>query len=284
MLAFLAGCAGSKEQDLVVNDDPGVAAAQVQDDDAGFEEEDSGFEDLVSEDDEAALEEDYDPLEIPNRFIFAFNEMLDTLLLQPAAATYRFLLPEFVRDSVQSFMRNLKAPVILANDIFQGKFGEAGDTAARFAINTTVGVGGLIDLADYWGIPYREEDFGQTLGSYGLGPGPYLVLPLLGPSSLRDGVGRGVDSALSPWNYILAAAEVENIFAISVAQRGLEGIDLRSRNIETIDEIKRDAIDYYARVRSLYLQLRRSQIKDTDREETEEEDVPNGDELSPTTE
>jgi phospholipid-binding lipoprotein MlaA len=263
ILALLAGCAGEAVRPagptvLYPAPSASVQLAQNQDETG----DDSGFEDLFPGDEEGALEEDYDPFETVNRFIFAFNEALDVLILQPAAATYRFLLPEFARDSVRNVIRNLKAPVIFVNELWQGKDDEASETLARFGINSTLGLAGLIDVADSFGYVYHSEDFGQTLGVYGAQPGPYLVLPLFGPSSVRDAIGRGVDSLIDPWSYVLNAADVEEDTEILLTRRALGGIDTRARNIETVEELKRDSVDFYARVRSLYLQLRRSKIKD----------------------
>jgi len=198
-----------------------------------------------------------DPLEVPNRFIFAFNLTLDTFLLQPAAATYRFLIPGEARDSVRNALRNLRSPVILANDVFQGEMERAEITLMRFLINSTVGVLGLFDVAAEWGYPYHNEDFGQTLGTYDVGEGFYLVLPVFGPSSVRDGIGLAVDTFLDPLTYVATANDLETEFLIRPA---LEGIDTRSRNIETIEDLKRDSIDFYARVRSLYRQNRINEI------------------------
>ena len=149
-IALLAGCASS----------PDGQGDQFAQSDAAFSD----------------VEDDNDPIEGLNRFTFAINELLDTVVFQPLAATYRVLLPQFVRDSIRSFMRNLNTPVILANDLLQGSWDRAETTLTRFAINTTVGVGGLWDAADHWGYPYHNEDFGQTLGVWGVGPYPYVVL------------------------------------------------------------------------------------------------------------
>lgn len=202
--------------------------------------------------------DDYDPLEIPNRFIFAFNRALDTFILQPAAATYRFLLPELVRDSVRNVLRNLQTPVILANDLLQGEWERAETTAVRFAINSTAGVLGLIDIAEGQGYEYHNEDFGQTLGSYGIGEGVYLVLPVFGPSSARDGIGIVVDIFLDPLTYVASEYDLEKEFLIRPV---VNGIDTRSRNIETLDDLRRDSIDFYARIRSLWRQNRRNEIR-----------------------
>lgn len=206
-----------------------------------------------SEDGFSDVDEDVDPLEGLNRFSFAFNQLLDTFVYRPLAATYRVLLPQFMRDSIRSFLRNLNTPVILANDLLQGSFDRAGTTLARFAINTTAGVGGLYDAAEDFGYPYHDEDFGQTLGVWGVGPNPYLVNPILGPSTLRDTVGLIVDSFFDPLGYVLDDE-------VLLARAFVKGIDFRSRNIESIEDLQRDAVDFYARLRSVYLQRRVDEI------------------------
>ena len=135
-----------------------------------------------------------------NRGVFQFNTVLDGLLLEPVARLYRMATPEFVRDGVSNFLANLTTPVVLANDLLQGEFKRAELTLGRFMLNTILGLGGgLIDVGGQLGMPQRHfEDFGQTLAVYGTGPGPYLVLPLLGPSTGRDATGRVVDLAFDP--------------------------------------------------------------------------------------
>jgi phospholipid-binding lipoprotein MlaA len=205
-------------------------------------------------------EEDYDendPLEIPNRFIFAFNQTLDVFIVKPAASTYRFLLPLVIRDSIANFLRNLATPVVLINDLLQGEFERAEVTMARFAINSSGGVLGLFDVAADEGYEYHEEDFGQTLASYGIGEGAYLVLPLFGPSSIRDGIGRLGDIFFDPLTYVGQAYDVQTEFLLFPL---VKGIDTRSRNIETLEDLERDSIDFYARIRSLWRQNRQSEI------------------------
>ncbi len=206
---------------------------------------------------------DNDPVELLNRFVFAFNDALDVTLFQPASALYRFVLPQEVRDSVRNFMRNISSPVILANDLLQGEWERAEATTTRFFVNSTIGLAGLFDIAKDMGYEYHDEDFGQTLATYGSGEGAYLVLPFIGPSSIRDGAGLVVDSLMDPLTYILSTEA-------AIARRGISGVDTRSRNIELVDEIKRDSIDYYARVRSLYRQRRANDIANG----AEGEDVP----------
>jgi len=220
---------------------------------------DTGGEPWPSAEGDGAYEAEYDndPLELPNRFIFAFNEMLDFAVFRPVAVTYRFLVPEPVRDSVRNFLRNLSAPVILANDLLQGELDRAEATATRFAINSTAGLLGLFDVAEGMGYEYHDEDFGQTLAVYGMGEGVYLVLPVLGPSSIRDGVGLVVDSYLDPLTYVADNNDAEDWMLV---RRAVAGIDFRARNIETLDDLKRDSIDFYARIRSLYRQTRANEI------------------------
>ena len=208
------------------------------------------------EDQLLGYEEPNDPLEVPNRFIFAFNDALDTFILKPIAVTYDFWLPSGVKDSVRNFVRNLSSPVILANDVFQGEWARAEDTLARFLINTTLTLG-LGDPASH-DHPYHDEDFGQTLAVYGAGDGFYLVLPVFGPSSARDALGRGVDVFLDPLTY------VEGGETLSIATSAAGAVDSRARNLEMFRDLKSDSVDFYARVRSLYYQRREAAIQNTE--------------------
>ena len=203
------------------------------------------------------IDEENDPLELFNRFAFSFNLALDTFIFRPGAATYRFLLPVEVRDSVRNALRNLSTPVVLANDLLQGELERAETTLVRFFVNSTVGLLGLFDVAADWGYPYHDEDFGQTLAVHGVGEGFYLVLPILGPSNPRDGIGILVDTFLDPLTYVAKANDAEEYL---IARTAVAGIDLRSRNIEALDDLKRDSIDFYARIRSLYRQKRINDI------------------------
>ncbi len=202
-------------------------------------------------------DEENDPLELLNRFAFSFNLALDTLIFRPGAATYRFLLPVEVRDSVRNALRNLSTPVVLANDLLQGDLERAETTLVRFFVNSTVGLLGLFDVAADWGYPYHDEDFGQTLAVHGVGEGFYLVLPIFGPSNPRDGIGILVDTFLDPLYYVAEANDAEEYL---LARTVIRGIDTRSRNIEALDDLKRDSIDFYARIRSLYRQRRANEI------------------------
>lgn len=199
-----------------------------------------------------------DPLEPVNRVIFAANLAVDTTVIEPVATLYRDVVPDPARDGVRNFLRNLESPVVLANDLLQRDIDAAGVTTKRFFINTTVGILGLFDRAAEMGLQRRDEDFGQTMGTYGIGPGFYVVLPILGPSSLRDTGGRFVDYYFDPLNYYADNTDRRNI---TLARTGLRALDARARTIETLDEIERTSIDFYATIRSLYHQRRQSDIR-----------------------
>ena len=172
-------------------------------------------------------EEPNDPLETPNRLMFAFNQAVDTTLIKPAAATYRFLLPVEFRDIVRSFLRNLSTPVILANDLLQGNFERAETTMARFVINSSAGAFGLADVAGEMGIEYHREDFGQTLAVHGVDDGFYLVLPIIGPSTARDGVGLVADIFLDPLTYMADSD-------LLLGRAALTGVDRLRRKLRTM--------------------------------------------------
>jgi phospholipid-binding lipoprotein MlaA len=205
-------------------------------------------------------EDENDPLEGVNRAVFEFNRVVDGLLIKPAAQIYRGVLPQQAQDSVRSFLRNLRSPAILVNDVLQGDMDRAGTTISRFLVNTTLGIGGLFDVAgDHLGIPYHGEDFGQTLAVWGLGEGPYLVLPIIGPSNPRDVVGLASEWFLDPIN--LYFTNVRDDDWVPWARAGLTGVDARARAIDALDQLERTSLDYYAAVRSLYRQNRDNQIR-----------------------
>lgn len=203
----------------------------------------------------AIAQNENDPIEPVNRAVFEFNRVLDGLLLEPAARLYRLATPTFVRDGVENFLANLRTPVVLANDLLQGEFKRGELTLGRFMLNTILGFGGLIDVGGWAGMPERHsEDFGQTLAIYGVGEGPYLMLPLLGPSNPRDAVGRVVDLVFDPL-FFLAPTDV------GIARFGAEAVSFRERNIETIEELERTSLDFYAATRTLSRQLRANEIR-----------------------
>jgi phospholipid-binding lipoprotein MlaA len=200
-----------------------------------------------------------DPIEPVNRFVFGFNDILDRILIEPLAKGYKALFPGFARDAVQNFMHNLQSPLIVANNLLQGSPGDASVATMRFILNSTVGIGGLIDVAKTQGLSYENEDFGQTLATWGLGDGFYLVLPVLGPSSLRDALGKGVDAYGDPVRLVSSNADKDWIY---YTRGALDGIDTRARLIEVIDDLRKNSLDYYAAARSTYTQKRASLIRD----------------------
>lgn len=201
----------------------------------------------------------YDPLEDINRVLFQGNQRLDRYVLEPLARTYVDVVPAQARQNVTDFLRYLNSPVILANQVLQGDTQGAVNTAERFFINSFVL--GLTDLANYngQGIPYEGEDFGQTLAVWGFDEGPYLVLPLIGPSNLRDTIGRVVDNAADPLTYVLPEYDLEYLGYIRTA---LAIVDARARNLDAIDELQASSLDFYAATRAVYQQLRDAQIQD----------------------
>ena len=207
----------------------------------------------------ADFEATNDPLEPMNREIFDFNRFLDRILIKPVAQGYRTVLPQFSRDAIRHFLNNLGEPVIFANDVMQGEFKSAHDTFARFLINSTFGVGGLRDLAGETGLDRQSGDFGQTLYTWGAPDGPYLVLPIFGPSNPRDAVGMGIDGVMDPFGYLAGAYGAAN--SATIARFAASGVDLRSRNIETLDDLERNAIDFYAQIRSLSRQHRADELR-----------------------
>jgi phospholipid-binding lipoprotein MlaA len=205
-----------------------------------------------------------DPIEPVNRAVFQVNRVLDGLILEPAARIYRMVTPQFMRTGVTNFLANLRTPVVFINDLLQGEPKRAELTLGRFMFNTIMGLGGLIDVGGMLGMPERHsEDFGQTLAVYGVGDGPYLMLPFLGPSSLRDASGRVVDLAFDPLT-VLGAAGV-GIFIepteFGMARTGTEALSFREQNIENIEELRRTSIDEYAAVRTFYRQFRDNEIR-----------------------
>ena len=196
-----------------------------------------------------------DPLEPMNRAIFAFNLKVDAVVLEPAARGYRAVVPQPGRNAIRRFLDNLLLPVVFANDVLQGEPGRAAETLARFTINTTFGILGQFDAA---GIEPHAEDFGQTLAVWGVGDGPYLVVPFHGPSNIRDGAGLFADRGLDPFTYWLQSPEEPRFFA---ARTVAGAVDDRERILEDFVELRRVSVDFYATARSLYRQSRAHQIR-----------------------
>lgn len=200
-----------------------------------------------------------DAMESYNRAMFAFNDAVDQALLGPLARGYRAVVPHPARMAVRNFLRNLRTPINAANQVLQGDIeGFAHDTS-RFVINTSIGLGGLIDVAKDTGLEYEQEDFGQTLASWGAGHGSYFVLPLIGPSSFRDATGLAVDTLADPVRLYLHNTDNEGWY---YARVGATAIDTREDLLDALDDLRRNSFDYYAAVRSAYTQRRAALVSD----------------------
>lgn len=199
-----------------------------------------------------------DPLEGFNRAVYGLNEATDILLIGPASTIYHEATPEPVQNVVRNFFHNLELPIIAMNKLLQGNLDGFGTAVGRFFVNSTVGVAGLGDVASGIGLPYEDTDFGVTLASWGMEPSFYVMLPLLGPSSLRDGIGRGVDYVADPVRIVANNNDLEGgLFAVNT----LRMMDTRASVDAAIRDVRANSIDSYASLRSLYAQHRAAQIK-----------------------
>jgi phospholipid-binding lipoprotein MlaA len=204
---------------------------------------------------EVYSEERADPLEPFNQAMLTFNRKADDWVLHPVAAKWAYIMPEPARASVSRFFKNVGVLPRFANDLFQFQFRQGSTEVARFGINSTLGVAGLFDPADKWfGLKQEENDFGLTLAKYGVGEGPYVVLPLLGPSTVRDALGGFADGAMNPVNYVVSGAPL-----YEAAAKAVSTVNTRSQNLETFDDVDRYSIDLYGAVQDAYLQRRRQQ-------------------------
>jgi phospholipid-binding lipoprotein MlaA len=197
-----------------------------------------------------------DPLESFNRGVFKFSQGLDRAVIRPAALGYKHVLPSPVRTGVRNALNNLDEPDTFANDMLQLHFRKGGMTAVRFVVNSTIGIGGLFDVAGATGLPIHYSDFGQTLGRYGVRPGPYIYIPVLGPSDLRDGAGRIVDS----FGSILSVHDFHVPTEARVAVVVVDGLDTRAEYDADITALHRTATDEYASIRSVYQQHRQALV------------------------
>ena len=197
-----------------------------------------------------------DPWEPTNRAVFDFDVQLDHAVARPVAKFYRSAVPEPAREGIHNALTNLNSPVVFTNDVLQGDGEKATDTFGRFMINSTIGVGGFIDVAAKMGILGHDNDFGITLGKAGAAEGSYLVLPFAGPKPPRDLVGVGVDIAFDPLTYM----SWNDSTLYMMIRAGLGVLDDRAANIDAVEQIERSSIDFYATTRSLYRQNRAAQI------------------------
>lgn len=214
----------------------------------------------------------YDPIEPVNRVIFAGNEVVDTILIRPVAEAYRDYFPEPLQNRARDILRHLRSPLILANELMQGDFEGAGNVLARFVINSIAGLGGFIDVANHngQGIPFENEDFGQTLAVWGVDAEAYLVIPIIGPSNARDAAGLVVETLADPIGIWARFADSAVLDGFQYGRLGLSIIDARARTISALDEVRATSVDFYATMRSLYSQFREAEIRDGEIEQ----DIP----------
>ena len=216
-------------------------------------------QEIIKANDPANIKDCHEKL---NRFTFAINKKLDDIIFEPVAKTYR-ILPSPIRNGVSNSLSNLSNLVTIPNNVLQGEFKKAGTNSSRFAINTTLGILGFIDVAEKIGFEkYEKEDYGQTFAVHGVGPGCYLVLPVLGPSTVRD-TASSVVNVLGgdAWYNVTVKNNTEHFEdGDYIASRLAAGIDFRAKNIESFDNLEKNAIDFYASVKSLYLQDRQQKI------------------------
>lgn len=202
-----------------------------------------------------------DPYEGFNRKVFLFNGGVSKYALVPTAKAYEAVTPEFARDRVGDTLSNLKSPVTFANDVLQAKPARASDTLFRFVINSTVGIGGLWDAADYFGLSGHKEDFGQTLGVWGVDTGPYLIVPFLGPSNPRDLLGQGIDAALDPLNWTEFSGQPDLDDDIATARFALGTLNGSIGLVEQLETLNQQAEPYIA-MRRIYMSQRDAAIND----------------------
>ena len=196
-----------------------------------------------------------DPFEPTNRFFYTVQDGLLTYVLIPTARGYNVVVPRPVRGGIHNMLNNIGQPVQFVNDVLDTKPRRAGDSFMRFMLNSTVGLGGIFDVARRAGYPDHDADGGSTLALWGVRPGPYLYLPVFGPSGLRDGVGRGIDTLVNPLTWV----SFDGSNTLGWSQAGFSALDQTSRHLKDIQQVKAGALDPYATFRSLYRQLREAQ-------------------------
>ncbi len=266
----MGGCAGDNPstetlENLEIRAEPTLIDAQ----DSTLNEE---FFDPFDESPQETLIQEYDPFEPVNSAIFEFNYQFDKYLLKPVAQVYNFFIPPNVQQSLLNVFQNIRFVPRFFNNVFQAKFSGAGIEVSRFFINSTLGVGGLFDPAKLmFDLETPLEDLGQTLGSYGVPPGPYLVVPFYGPFTLRDGFGYIGDIFLDPFNWLVlpifeiadAPRLVQHDPTINYARLGLtigETVNLRALSLEKFQGVEEGTLDLYGAIRNGYLQQRRNAI------------------------
>ena len=205
-------------------------------------------------------DEVYDPLEPINRVIFNFNNIADKTILEPVSKGYK-KLPSPIQSGIGNFLNNLKLPLVVLNQLLQGQGKNAAESSGRFIVNSTAGVFGLVDVAEKIGLEQKQEDFGQTLATWGVGDGFYLVLPIFGPSNIRDTAGMLLTYATDPINAYAISEDEAWILPVRTATNA---VDQRSKIIDEVNALRNSSLDYYAAVRSSYSQNRKAAIKNID--------------------
>jgi phospholipid-binding lipoprotein MlaA len=205
----------------------------------------------------AEHEEVNDPFEHGNRGIFKFNRTVDRMALKPAATAYRDYLPTFLTGRVRNVLANFRAPVIFLNDLLQGEVPRALQTLSRFVVNSTIGLVGLFDMASTMDMEGHDEDFGQTLAVWGVPEGPFIMLPVFGPSNPRDTVGKVVDFLIDP---LRIWASNSNRDWVPFVRAGTQAVDTRSDTLDLLNDVEKSSLDFYAAIRSLYRQRRADAI------------------------
>ncbi|MBD1163323.1 VacJ family lipoprotein [Pelagibacterales bacterium SAG-MED11] len=227
---------------------------------------------IASDDGELTLKKN-DPATIKdcsenfNRATFKFNQALDGVIFQPIASVYR-KLPSPAKSGVSNSLENISHLVTIPNNLIQGNFKQAGVNTGRFLVNTTVGVLGLFDVAQYLGLTgFEKEDYGQSLATLGVGPGCYIVLPILGPSTARDTVGSTLNFfGGDPWYNVTVRNDTQYFNEANYYySKGVSGVDFRAKNFDSIENLEKNSLDFYASVKSLYLQDRQQKILNTKR-------------------
>ncbi len=218
----------------------------------------------------------YDPLEGFNRQMFAFNEAADKAVLGPVARGYEAVLPGPVRGGIGNVLSNLNSPVVFINDVLQGEPARASDTGVRFVVNSTIGVLGVWDAAAHFGIEGHSEDFGQTLAVWGVGEGPFLVLPLMGPSNFRDLVGRGVDTVFDPLNWTEFEGDDDLDDTIQITRTVLTVLQGRVAIDAQLEQLRQQPEPYIA-LRRAYTSQREAEIRNGREEQNPYKDLPDFD-------
>jgi phospholipid-binding lipoprotein MlaA len=209
---------------------------------------------------ESLVDDVNDPFEPVNRVIFGFNEIVDFLVLRPVSHVYRRVVPQPLRTGVSNALHNFATPIIFANDVLQGRPERAKTTAIRFLVNSTAGFGGLVDAAAAGGLPRHSEDFGQTLAVWGARPGPYIVLPVLGPSNVRDTVGLGVDTIMHPATWLMWDLDFIERTSPVLAYT----VSTHESYLDEAQALRSTSPDFYATVRDIYAQRRAADIANDD--------------------